>query len=657
MKKICSVILSCALLLGLLVVPGAAAEPAVQTLDFETVQAQDIQLTSEEFSIYSKVGSDDNNVHGGEKSLCYAPTEKTAGTGVAALSLIGKLSFVPGKDYILSFWVKSSGTTKTEPTATRVEVIESTSSNPWSAPWDNSVMRALYAINVDSNKNGPWQQVTMKFTAGQGSLKNVGSKTYLCLRMTGLGYGFYLDDLTITEVAPVTVDFKEADGTVIDQRMGLPGSALTLPRTPKKEGYSFDGWYEDADFTTAFTGTTFPTASTTLYAKFKDVSINYSYETETNKLVWDARDVDCTVDNELMSDGTQSFKITSVNRGMGNVLLTPNTDDYTLTKGKAYKVSIDVNTAYHLDNFTIGAATNTWQVNGYKVPNIFKVSIPAKANTWQTITGEFVANGEKLYLFFNSWTTPSIKKDAYFHLDNLKITPITAQTNLEKAVAAELEYQGSSLRPEDAEKKAHPIPGNNGEAAIRFKSTISNKLLNEGITVSKVHYSVVEYGHTYFREDLMGGNTVLNIGTTYPNGKEAKNAVAYRKENGAVTTDIWFSKDETNVTYTAALYNFTEQSYTLTYVARPYVKLVADNSTEEITVYGANTQFAAFNDVADRAFYAHPGDVYDRAAAYTDVNGDSWSESYEIRSALYNTVLSKLSGQGFNYLAPAAAAE
>lgn len=273
MKKICSVILSCALLLGLLVVPGAAAEPAVQTLDFETVQAQDIQLTSEEFSIYSKVGSDDNNVHGGEKSLCYAPTEKTAGTGVAALSLIGKLSFVPGKDYILSFWMKSSGTTKTEPTATRVEVIESTSSNPWSAPWDNSVMRALYAKNVDSNKNGPWQQVTMKFTAGQGSLKNVGSETYLCLRMIGLGYGFYLDDLTITEVAPVTVDFKEADGTVIDQRMGLPGSALTLPRTPEKEGYSFDGWYEDAAFTTAFTGTTFPTASTTLYAKFKDVSI------------------------------------------------------------------------------------------------------------------------------------------------------------------------------------------------------------------------------------------------------------------------------------------------------------------------------------------------------------------------------------------------
>ena len=642
MKKICSVILSCALLLGLLVVPGAAAEPAVQTLDFETVQAQDIQLTSEEFSIYSKVGSDDNNVHGGEKSLCYAPTEKTAGTGVAALSLIGKLSFVPGKDYILSFWMKSSGTTKTKPTATRVEVIESTSSNPWSAPWDNSVMRALYAINVDSNKNGPWQQVTVKFTAGQGSLKNVGSATYLCLRMIGLGYGFYLDDLTITEVAPVTVEFKEADDTVIDQRMGLPGSALTLPRTPEKEGYSFDGWYEDAAFTTAFRGTTFPTARTTLYAKFSDCSIYDKYL--NTSATYEANGNAVSATNGVL-------QVTPSTNGNTWFTLTPTTTDYALKAGNTYTVSFDVLCDSNAIGGTIGSKSTLYIDQNKNSENAADFYI-GKNSDWQSVSYNFKALAG--YLRVYTWSSVA---NSTIQFKNLKITPVNVQTPLEKAVAAELEYQGSSLRPEDAEKQANPIPGNNGKAAIRFKSKISNKLLNEGITVSEVHYSVVEYGHTYFREDLMGGNTVLNIGTTYPNGKEAKNAVAYRKENGAVTTDIWFSKDATNVTYTAALYNFTEQSYTLTYVARPYVKLVADNSTEEITVYGANTQFAAFNDVADRAFYAHPGDVYDRAAAYTDVNGDSWSESYEIRSALYNTVLSKLSGQGFNYLAPAAAAE
>ena len=644
MKKICSVILSCALLLGLLVVPGVAAEPQqiFQGFEDEYNWGGAHVAGTFPFSRYTKTEESDSFVRTGDSSLYF---DGNGANGV--ISLTDKAVSLPaGKTYTLEMYVKRATANANLPGGDDGYLgIVGAGDKSWGLV-NAEIKRIEYSVNFPTDS---WRKLIVTFTT---------KKAYSYIGLQSYGkIAWYADDITLTELAPVTVDFKEADGTVIDQRMGLPGSALTLPRTPEKEGYSFDGWYKDADFTTAFTGTTFPTASTTLYAKFKDVSINYSYETETNKLVWDAGDVDCTVDNELMSDGTQSFKITSVNRGMGNVLLTPNTDDYTLTKGKAYKVSIDVNTAYHFDNFTIGAATNTWQVNGYKVPNIFKVSIPAKANTWQTITGEFVANGEKLYLFFNSWTTPSIKKDAYFHLDNLKITPITAQTNLEKAVAAELEYQGSSLRPEDAEKKANPISGNNGEAAIRFKSKISNKLLNEGITVSEVHYSVVEYGHTYFREDLMGGNTVLDIGTTYTSGKAAKNAVAYRKENGAVTTDIWFSKDETNVTYTAALYNFTEQSYTLTYVARPYVKLVADNSTKEITVYGANTQFAAFNDVADRAFYAHPGDVYDRAAAYTDVNGDSWSESYEIRSALYNTVLSKLSGQGFNYLAPAAAAE
>ena len=638
MKKICSVILSCALLLGLLVVPGAAAEPAAKQ-DFESEYTAYASVNS----VSSSYSVSNAEYHGGSCSLKYDYNYKASNKyDLVNLTYKDDLKLTPGKTYVVSFWLMAPTPEKATSESTAIRLYANSAwINPWTEAGWNVGQQVVF---IDSSFNyGVWQQYTctVKLSANQNALH---------LYVLDGKHIFYIDDITATELAPVTVDFKEADGTVIDQRMGLPGSALTLPRTPEKEGYSFDGWYEDADFTTAFTGTTFPTASKSLYAKFKDVSIYDSY-TDTAAQYPTSTDGGDTAPTLSAADGILSLTGKSAKEKRNAwISLTPATSEYATTKDQVYRVEFDVKATYNETiSGVLGTYGNEW-VTSAKNQTAWNTN--GAATEWQHLSATITSNGTTLRACV--WSLPTGET---IQFKNLKITPVTVQTDLEKAVAAELEYQGSSLRPEDAEKKAHPIPGNNGEAAIRFKSKISNKLLNEGITVSKVHYSVVEYGHTYFREDLMGGNTVLDIGTAYTSGKAAKNAVAYRKENGTVTTDIWFSKDETNVTYTAALYNFTEQSYTLTYVARPYVRLVADNSTEEITVYGANTQFAAFNDVADRAFYAHPGDVYNRAAAYTDVNGDSWSESYEIRSALYNTVLSKLSGQGFNYLAPAAAAE
>lgn len=630
MKKICSVILSCALLLGLLVVPGAAAEPAAKQ-DFESEYTAYASVNS----VSSSYSVSNAEYHGGSCSLKYDYNYKASNKyDLVNLTYKDDLKLTPGKTYVVSFWLMAPTPEKATSESTAIRLYANSAwINPWTEAGWNVGQQVVF---IDSSFNyGVWQQYTctVKLSANQNALH---------LYVLDGKHIFYIDDITATELAPVTVDFKEADGTVIDQRMGLPGSALTLPRTPEKEGYSFDGWYEDADFTTAFRGTTFPTASKSLYAKFSDCSI-YDKYLDTSA-TYEANGNTVSATNGVL-------QVTPSKNGSTWFTLTPTTNEYALKKGNTYTVSFDVLCDSNAIGGTIGSKSTLYIDQNQKSENAADFYI-GKNSDWQSVSYNFKALAG--YLRVYTWSSVA---NSTIQFRNLKITPVTVQTDLEKAVAAELEYQGSSLRPEDAEKKANPIPGNNGEAAIRFKSKISNKLLNEGITVSKVHYSVVEYGHTYFRENLMGGNTVLDIGTAYTSGKAAKNAVAYRKENGAVTTDIWFSKDETNVTYTAALYNFTEQSYTLTYVARPYVKLVADNSTEEITVYGANTQFAAFNDVADRAFYAHPGDVYGRAAAYTDVNGDSWSESYEIRSALYNTVLSKLSGQGFNYLAPAAAAE
>lgn len=632
MKKICSVILSCALLLGLLVVPGAAAAPQRIFQGFEdeiSAAPNSGENNSVYFSRYEKTGVDDQKVRTGNYSL-----KLSAGSSSCWAYLNDKLAELTiGKTYQLEFYMKRNENVTGSGNGELAFKQNPTKDNVWTGETTNVTWLNEW-ISTD------WTKYSLTFEA----------TTKWCSFQSYSSWELYIDDLTITEVAPVTVDFKEADGTVIDQRMGLPGSTLTLPRTPEKEGYSFDGWYEDADFTTAFTGTTFPTASKSLYAKFKDVSI-YDLYTDTAAQYPTSTDGDDTAPTLSAADGILSLTGKSAKEKRNAwISLTPATSEYATTKDQVYRVEFDVKATYNaVISGVLGTFSNVWVTSA---ANKTDWNTNGVVTDWQHISTTITSNGNTLRACV--WSLPTGET---IQFKNLKITPVTVQTNLEKAVAAELEYQGSSLRPEDAEKKANPISGNNGEAAIRFKSTISNELLNNGITVNNVHYSVVEYGHTYFREDLMGSDTVLDIGTAYTSGKAAKNAVAYRKENGAVTTDIWFSKNADSVTYTAALYGFTEESYTLTYVARPYVKLVADDSTAEITVYGAKTQFAAFNDVADRAFYAHPGDVYDREAAYTDVNGDSWSEKHDIRSALYETVLSKLSVKGFNYLAPAAAAQ
>ena len=48
-----------------------------------------------------------------------------------------------------------------------------------------------------------------------------------------------------------TVTFKDED-TVLFTQTVESGNKADKPDDPTKDGYTFDGWYEDADFTTAF---------------------------------------------------------------------------------------------------------------------------------------------------------------------------------------------------------------------------------------------------------------------------------------------------------------------------------------------------------------------------------------------------------------------
>ncbi len=74
-------------------------------------------------------------------------------------------------------------------------------------------------------------------------------------------------DPVVAETVKVTFDMN-GQGTAIDAVEVTKGEAVTAPAAPKAEGYTFGGWYTDADCTTAYDFTAAVTADITLYAKW-----------------------------------------------------------------------------------------------------------------------------------------------------------------------------------------------------------------------------------------------------------------------------------------------------------------------------------------------------------------------------------------------------
>lgn len=92
--------------------------------------------------------------------------------------------------------------------------------------------------------------------------------------------------ITETTVENVTVNFESQGTQAFQAKTGKPGESLALP-TPTLTGYTFMGWYTDATLNTKFTLTTFPSESTTLYAKweanYQDLTIIYNNGTKSVK--------------------------------------------------------------------------------------------------------------------------------------------------------------------------------------------------------------------------------------------------------------------------------------------------------------------------------------------------------------------------------------
>lgn len=78
------------------------------------------------------------------------------------------------------------------------------------------------------------------------------------------------DDVTVSTLTQVTVEFNTNGGSAIAPVNVTVGQTVARPEDPTKDGKVFGGWYEDGTFTRRFDFNTRITAFTTIYAKWND---------------------------------------------------------------------------------------------------------------------------------------------------------------------------------------------------------------------------------------------------------------------------------------------------------------------------------------------------------------------------------------------------
>ena len=84
------------------------------------------------------------------------------------------------------------------------------------------------------------------------------------------------------EVVYYTVTFECGGGSAVEAQVVEEGMTASEPEAPTMEGYTFAGWYTDAELTAAYDFATPVTADITLYAAWEEVIVYYTVTFETN---------------------------------------------------------------------------------------------------------------------------------------------------------------------------------------------------------------------------------------------------------------------------------------------------------------------------------------------------------------------------------------
>ncbi|XFA98876.1 InlB B-repeat-containing protein [Candidatus Izemoplasma sp. B36] len=161
--------------------------------------------------------------------------------------------------------------------------------------WDIPIPANMPASDVTITAQFSINQYTISFEENGGTgvsdiTQNYGTVVTQPTNPTRIGYtfsGWFTDDVTFLNeyifttmpannitlyakwtINQYTITFNSNGGSSVTPITQNYGTVVTQPANPTKAGYTFGGWYSDADLTQSYTFSTMPANNITLYAKW-----------------------------------------------------------------------------------------------------------------------------------------------------------------------------------------------------------------------------------------------------------------------------------------------------------------------------------------------------------------------------------------------------
>ena len=232
---------------------------------------------------------------------------------------------------------------------------------------NGAAVTTYYTIDGSDPSSSETRQ---SFTGASANVNLTANTTIKAVTITDGDISGAVASESFTYTAPVTITFNSAGGTDVTAITQLPGTAVSAPTAPTRDGYTFAGWYLNEE---AYAFSTMPTENITLVAHWTAIDYTVQSTTHTNGSV-----TFCKEEN-----GTYTETITDAHIGETIYVKAVADDNYDFSS----LISSDV------DNLTSAATTSfTMPAKNVDITATFTASQVAESSVSTEQTWTF--NGE-----------------------------------------------------------------------------------------------------------------------------------------------------------------------------------------------------------------------------------------------------------------------